>query len=952
MLIMCIEKLKNCKKPIISLCEFLFFKLKQITWGKAIKWITSHHIPEYTIISVLIIYIITTYENILLNWYDENVIKYLANIVPNIWLNIACILFFIFIIGLLIYRFINRFIYDNKIIYVLTVITSLFFYYNRLNRYTFFNFSSIDISYIETIAILSILFILAAIINTGRKLFSSIKDQWNSYQKKQNENNKNFLILDDRPIKSASEDDDLLKLDGEALKIADEIKQLEKSQTWSLAITAPWGTGKTSFINMVIDNLKKSDDHFEFVYFNPRNSQSYQSIQEDFFTTITNILSKYDYRCNSLMKDYMASLQLIDNREIIEKLVNWYKIWDKTDLIDKLSNVFDKLPKKILVIIDDFDRLSKEEIMEVLKLIDSNAAFKNLIFLTAYDKEQVNKSLGDSYKTKDACFVDKFFNLEFSIPQRPYKYIIDFIVKNLCNRMSTDEIEITNAIDSIKEDINIQLFIPTLRDAKRFINLVTLDYKNVQDEVIIEEYLLIQLIKYKYPEKYKNLYDKKYLTGGHFYDIWYLKDLKEKENNPDILSVLKLLFPDSSSQDTEKELRKNKYRHIYNKESFNYYFENDIYGSLKIKEMKVVFEKPIDTVFTIIDNWLKEKNTASDFVEYLNDFNIEYLEASKLKIYVQIVSYIATKYNTATELFWNLIKIKNSTNMESVSVKASVSNENSYNDPKNIILKYIFNAEYNKDNHYYLARHLHISFIRDNLNKENYWITDDDIWSTLKEKFLESIGKLDEDEIYWWLRNCVDHIDQQSKKIILDKDCVSAYKKHIQKNPKFYFDNFVFPGSQSTKFNSIKFNSITCEPFWKQIFENEGNFEIWLKECENNKLDKASLVRNFWELYKANSFERIIFETQGNVQEKINKGLNDEVKMLEELREIEKELIDIPEYNEYMEASMIEEQRKNLVDLIYRFRKINLPINLYYTLSRKLESKFSYYNTAKNKSIK
>ncbi|MDD5997597.1 MAG: P-loop NTPase fold protein [Bacteroidales bacterium] len=927
---MCIEKLKNCKKTIISLCEFLFFKLKQITWGKAIKWITSHHIPEYTIVSVLIIYTITTYENILLNWYDENVIKYLAIIVPNIWLNIACILFFIFIIGLLIYRFTNRFIYDNKIIYVLTVITSLFFYYNRLNRYTFFNFSGIEISYIKTIAILSILFILAAIINIGRKLFSSIKDQWNSYQKKQNENNKKFLILDDRPIKSASEDDDLLKLDGEALKIADEIKQLEKSKTWSLAITAPWGTGKTSFINMVIDNLKKSDDHFEFVYFNPRNSQSYQSIQEDFFTTITNILSKYDYRCNSLMKDYMASLQLIDNREIIEKLVNWYKIWDKTDLIDKLSNVFDKLPKKILVIIDDFDRLSKEEIMEVLKLIDSNAAFKNLIFLTAYDKEQVNKSLGDSYKTKDACFVDKFFNLEFSIPQRPYKYIIDFIVKNLCNRMSTDEIEITYAIDSIKEDINIQLFIPTLRDAKRFINLVTLDYKNVQDEVIIEEYLLIQLIKYKYPEKYKNLYDKKYLTKDFSYDIWYLKDIKEEETNTDILSVLKLLFPDSSSQDTEKELRKNKYRHIYNKESFNYYFENDIYGSLKIKEMKVVFEKPIDTVFTVIDNWLKEKNTASDFVEYLNDFNIEYLEDPKLTRYAEIVTYIATKYYSrysTTGLIWNLINIKN---YADDGANYFVLDEH-HNELKDIILNGIFNAEY--DNKYLLARHLHNSFVTDNLKKEDYWITDDDIWPSLKEKFLSLFDTLEESELYDWLLNCFVNFDKfKSPAVTFDPDCISKYKKHINEDPDFYLSGFVS--------NSI--NSINCRSTWRHLFKDEVEFEAWLDTYK----EKYPLAYNFWKLYKDNNYEIIYYYYEEDIKKMLNNNLVEQVKILEKLHKIEREFINIPDYKDDMDIDEKKKQHEKLVDLCLEFRniKLNIDIKFYHILHKKLDAKFAKYH--------
>ena len=83
------------------------------------------------------------------------------------------------------------------------------------------------------------------------------------------------------------------------------------------------------------------------------------------------------------MKNYMSSLQLIDNRGVIEKAVSFYRIWNKENLIERIKKTIGSIQKRVLVIIDDFDRLSKEEILEVLKLIDNNAAFPNLIFLTA-----------------------------------------------------------------------------------------------------------------------------------------------------------------------------------------------------------------------------------------------------------------------------------------------------------------------------------------------------------------------------------------------------------------------------------------------------------------------------------------------------------------------------------------------------------------------------------------
>ena len=70
--------------------------------------------------------------------------------------------------------------------------------------------------------------------------------------------------------------------------------------------------------------------------------------------------------------------------------------------------------------IDDFDRLTSEEIMEVLKLIDGNANFKNIIYIAAYDHEQMEKLLGESYIDKYNTIVDNQFKISNLILQNNY----------------------------------------------------------------------------------------------------------------------------------------------------------------------------------------------------------------------------------------------------------------------------------------------------------------------------------------------------------------------------------------------------------------------------------------------------------------------------------------------------------------------------------------------------
>ena len=56
-------------------------------------------------------------------------------------------------------------------------------------------------------------------------------------------------------------------------------------------------------------------------------------------------------------------------------------------------------------------------------------------------------------------------------------------------------------------------------------------------------------------------------------------------------------------------------------------------------------------------------------------------------------------------------------------------------------------------------------------------------------------------------------------------------------------------------------------------------------------------MRNFWQLYEANDYKMIRFEHQGNVQEIINNDMEEEVRELEELRDMERQIKDAMSLN-------------------------------------------------------
>ncbi|SEJ37196.1 hypothetical protein SAMN04488018_1293 [Myroides marinus] len=113
-------------------------------------------------------------------------------------------------------------------------------------------------------------------------------------------------------------------------------------------------------------------------------------------------------------------------------------------------------------------------------------------------------------------------------------------------------------------------------------------------------------------------------------------------------------------------------------------------------------------------------------------------------------------------------------------------------------------------------------------------------------------------------------------------------KELIEKNPDDYFNNFVRLGMITT---DPEWNTVSCDPFWKQIFVNKYNLEKIIFNDKLNDRIYIDKVRNFWELYSNNSFRPIEYRDSGVVQDKIDKGLFEEVKELNNLKDQLKEVL-------------------------------------------------------------
>ena len=859
---------------------------------------------RFILTALLILLITLAYHKPLMELYEDYIITPLLKpFESNIGVGLITVVFLLACSWDIVKRLNIRYQFSKYWIGGLCFVTTLLLICRLCSSYEYVIWTWI-FAYVDVITFVCFAYVVLALINCYKKEKAAKEEPI-------------YTLLEDNPIESGEED--AFDLVEEAEKIAKEISARSRAKTSCIAITAPWGGGKSSFLNLIRKQI--NEDEFEIVYFVPRDSKSVQTIQEDFFSMIACVLAKYDSRCSHIMKDYMASLQLIDNRSIVERLLSFYRIWDKDSLKDSIKESFAALKKRVLVIIDDFDRLSKEEILEVLKLIDGNAAFTNLIFLTAYDKEQVNRVLGDTYKTPDACFIDKFFDVEFAIPFRPYIYIAKYIEETLCKQLCTSD----GVWESIQQVITkrasiFKEYIPTLRDAKRYINQVVLDFKSIRGEVSVSDFLLLQLVKYRYPELYKGIFKQKYLKiGGKFLYLKTDDDIEKENGNGNevdkILPVLKLLFTQMDDND------KNTYRRLCEVSSFYNYFANQIYSALRISEMKELFEMELTEAKMKIDKWAVSKDEIKDFVQYLATRDVDGFNKASFIRYVDLVTYTADKVPNlqAYESFLKLIALQN---VKKYTSKYKLDKE-SY---KSRLLE-IIKSEGSK---LYIAKKLHADYTNGKPKEEEYLIKDADIWPFIIDKFKAAANDpaTDEQWLQELLYRCIESKKDAFGEVVYNQECLCAYRERIEKAPAFYISNFIVP----RWFKGSDYHCFTCEHCCREIFGGETQLEAFLKKCKKDELAGSLLAWNCWQLYKANNYMPIDYRNIGPVNEMIKNDLVEEVKMLDKMKQIE---IVISEIN-IERQTLTSEELSKLSGLLSKNRKELKNIQLFIALKVKI----------------
>lgn len=440
------------------------------------------------------------------------------------------------------------------------------------------------------------------------------------------------MYLNDSPINDKK--DDLLGRSIFVNNLARSIVDNKSKDTFCIGIYGKWGSGKTSIINMFkqeIGSMYEVDPNNEkpvLISFNPWNFSCNEHLLKQFFIRVYNELSSSKDRklgkVGTAIKKYSFALEFSNylpipayaaklittagkkGAEIVGDKLESYSLSKSDDIFlqkEKVIKLLNEQERKIIVIIDDIDRLSNEEIRLVFKLINSVANFPNVIYLLSFDKDIVVKALEKVQEGNGNEYLEKIIQILISLPEVK-KEKINIVLFNKLDEL----LEISGAKffeQSYWQSAFpkcIEPFINNLRDVNRLYNVISFKLNSISSETNFVDIVAISTIETFCPQIYQWIKDNRgILVGDPWANIFndqkskeewykhYLEIFKSllKDNRPgsinkeNIIEALICMFPNLGKLVgkhyaglDQGELRKNK--RMAHSEKFDLYFTLDI----------------------------------------------------------------------------------------------------------------------------------------------------------------------------------------------------------------------------------------------------------------------------------------------------------------------------------------------------------------------------------------
>ena len=341
--------------------------------------------------------------------------------------------------------------------------------------------------------------------------------------------------FDDKPI--TSPDGDRFGFDPLAKALAASISKMEAPDGTVIAVNGPWGSGKSSVINLVKHHLRngmKTGD-LKIVEFKCWWFRGEEALTLAFFQELYSAMepAEGDTARETIVK--LGPQLLMKTSPVVGAILNVMGgpgsgtiasavmkaiggLIEQDETVEKLHRELAKAlkdsSKRYLVMIDDIDRLSPDEAILIFRLIKSVGELPNVIYLLAYDRQLAEKIVTQHYPSEGPHYLEKIVQASFELPE-PSRLSLDKEFER-CLYSIIEENEFEDEVYSanlFREIIAPEIKTP--RDVLRILNPLRVTWPAVKGEVHPTDFLCLETLRIQRPGLYRTLRSNKgRLTGG------------------------------------------------------------------------------------------------------------------------------------------------------------------------------------------------------------------------------------------------------------------------------------------------------------------------------------------------------------------------------------------------------------------------------------------------------
>lgn len=313
-----------------------------------------------------------------------------------------------------------------------------------------------------------------------------------------------------------------------ARRVARVIASRSDAESLVIGINGAWGEGKTTVLNFIEEELITYQNVIVF-RFNPWRFPDETKLIRDFFHSLAGAvdrkLDKKHEKIGSFIGKYIAGpASLAGAGEAAKAVGEMLSSVELDELKIRVEAALKEAGKRVVVLMDDIDRLDKNEIQTVFRLVKLVADFQNTAYVLAFDAEMVASALQERYSSRDLeagqNFLEKIIQVPLDLPQIPQSSLREFcfgIVETVLRDAEVDLIEndVRNFVRAFDSGLLPRLTTP--RMARRYGNILSFALPILKGEVNLVDLMLVEGLRIFYSCLYDCVRDNRnvFLPSGN-----------------------------------------------------------------------------------------------------------------------------------------------------------------------------------------------------------------------------------------------------------------------------------------------------------------------------------------------------------------------------------------------------------------------------------------------------